>query len=190
MISLETILSQQCNISEISFIRDSVINKGKKHYTTKEHLLRSAKAISLEDACFIYKITTLLKPKTVIEIGTWFGTSASIIASASDCTIHTCDKNNVYELDNKSIIFYNMKSSKFLKKIIKKNIVADMCFIDANLKDNDPEMLIKAVPNGVFIVHDYVPGEKGARAVRYLLNTGRKYHIIDYKNIAIMESIK
>jgi len=185
---IEDVIDQPCSVETVAEVRQRVIDSGKHFYTTKEHLLRSARSIAIHDAVFLAKLIGLVNPKTVIEIGTWFGTSAAVMESVNHCKIYTCDKQNVYSVTNKNIVFYNLLSDQFLKKIIKKEISADLCFIDANLRPGDAEMLVKII-KGVFIVHDYIKGEKGDRAVSYLIGTGKKFNVLPYNGVAVLEYV-
>ena len=70
--------------------------------------------------------------------------------------------------------------------MVKKGVHADMCFIDANLRPGDAERLVKIV-HKAFVVHDFEPNEKGARAVAYLMGTKRKFNLLEHNGVAILE---
>jgi hypothetical protein len=137
---------------------------------------KEQRAVSLPDALYIYEVIKKYKPKVVLEIGTWIGTVTRIITEAMDGKVYTCDKKHVF---NKAVIkppdrdrvkYYNCKSTKLLKKLSKKGIKIDFCFVDACLQRGDNK-LIKSLfrDRVVFATHDYkLPGDKGVRNVELM----------------------
>jgi len=150
-------------------------------YSNPDDLTRTG-AISLGDSIFLFQLLSYLKSKTAIEIGTWFGTSASIMALLVD-KVYTCDRNNLYVADNPKIKYYNLQSDKFLRKMAKKKIKADFCFIDARLQKGDAEILLNIIKD-TFFIHDYEKGKKGFASADMLIKSGK---LIPYvKNATII----
>ena len=122
----------------------------------------NTKSVTLNDSYALYHIVSKIRPRVIVEIGTFIGTSASIMAMAMrdlgiDGKIYTCDKNNIYgggEHDG-MIKYHNMKSEKFLKLLLKMGVRADMFFVDASLSEGD-EKIIRLIKNGriVYANHD------------------------------------
>ena len=188
MIDIDAILRQPCNETDVAALRQKIIEKGRHHYTDKKQEIRAARVIAKEDAVFLYKLTSLIMPKTVLEIGTWFGTSAEIMNNACGCDVYTCDRNNVYELENDKIHFYNIQSDVFLGKMLDMKIAPEMCFVDAKLRDNDASIIVEIMRGGVFVVHDYVAGEKGYKNVKRIkAELGSGLNILSYNGVAIFE---
>ncbi len=128
-------------------------------------------AITENDAMYLYDLVKKYKPKIILEIGTWFGTSAAIMAQGMIDTgisghIFTCDKHDLY-MPRKPyasmIHFKNCKSDKFIPKL---KIKIDMAFIDARMRKGDAKQIIKLFKGKIIIaVHDR-GWEKGALNVK------------------------
>ena len=148
----------------IKYIEDGVL----EHKTRLKNLVKNfltgpvvEDSISRSDAIFLQLVCLVEKPKKIMEIGTWVGTSAYALSQASDALIYTCDQ----ELDNFYIIegqesytdriirHPKTHSSEFFKKI---DGGFDFVFADANLDDNDvKDIFKKCEDNFTFITHDY-----------------------------------
>ena len=116
------------------------------------------------DLRFLYSLVRYLKPSTIIEIGTWIGSSTYWMTQAlkkNNCGhIYTFDLNNhsciENDDDNKYITYYtNNYAHKELRKV---SCSAEFVFLDANL-DNITvnELLKKCTPKTIFVTHDFVP---------------------------------
>ncbi|MHC4726115.1 MAG: class I SAM-dependent methyltransferase [Planctomycetota bacterium] len=141
-------------------------------------------AISNEDCYLLYSLVCRWRPKTIVEIGTWFGTSAVIMARAMmdvgvEGKIYTCDKHDVYvplSSYEPNVKYYNMHSEKFLKKMIGRKLMADMFFIDASLKKGDQKSIKELSGRPIRIVgHDY--DAKGLRNVNKLKEVFQKVRL-------------
>ena len=161
---------------EAAEIRERVIRAGKKtkrfkalgkakgredpKYTDEENLEESG-AITKVDAEFLWAFILERKPKVIVEIGTWFGTSAAVMAKAQstytdDGRVYTCDKHNVYVLDNPKVRYSNCGSTRFLEKMIRNRVRAGMVFTDARLKLRDIPLLMDVMRKPrLFLTHDY-----------------------------------
>jgi hypothetical protein len=138
-------------------------------------------SITINDAKYLHKIVSAIKPSTIVEIGTWFGTSAVIMADAcKSAKIYTCDKHNVYVENNPysdRIFCLNMLSKGFLAKLIEEKIFPEFIFIDAKIKDGDEKMICKFGCNKI-AVHDWnTGGKKGRHNINAILKK-RKYNLI------------
>jgi len=123
-------------------------------------------SISRSDARFLQLACLVEKPKKIMEIGTWIGTSAYALSQASDALIYTCDEgpDNFYKIEgqelyiNRIIRHPDTHSSEFLKKI---DGGFDFVFVDGWLTDDDAEGIFKKCEdNFTFITHDYYRPEK------------------------------
>ena len=136
--------------------------------TASENSISSADAIFLQLACLVER------PKKIMEIGTWVGTSAYALAQATirrgyfdlEVPIYTCDDgpDNFYVVEGqesytKRIIRHpETHSSEFLKNI---DGGFDFVFVDGWLKDDDVEGIFeKCEDNFTFITHDYYRPEE------------------------------
>ena len=127
-------------------------------------------AIDCHEYIFLHKAIKYFKPTNILEVGTWFGTSANAMASAlpEGGMVYTCDKYDLFVGERENIIYNNGWSSKFISSLITKGIKIDMVFWDAQFKDGDADKIIGMIKPFIFITHDYEVGEKGWRCVREL----------------------
>ena len=159
----------QSTENTIKYIEDGVLE-----HLTKMRYLRSnclccpviENSISRSDALFLQLACLVEKPKKIMEIGTWIGTSAYALSQASDALIYTCDDgpDNFYIIEGQEsytdriIRHPDTHSSEFLKKI---DGGFDFVFVDGWLKDDDAKGIFeKCEDNFTFITHDYYRFEK------------------------------
>jgi len=164
---------------ELSQLREGIISSGKrsKRFSKFAAGKEGAKyydpdnpdvsgAISERDCEILYDIVHKLQPKTIFEIGTWFGTSAAVMhAAAPEAKIYTCDKHDLAVVDAPEITKYLKTSSQAIKKLQKKGIKIDLVFADGRLLDGDERRLVK-MGMKVFVTHDYEGREKGYRNIK------------------------
>jgi len=144
-------------------------------------------AITVDDAQILYDYVKENDIKVVLELGTWFGTSAYVMALAGAHVI-TCDKNNVfveYEPLVDKVSYFNMLSTEFLKQNKGK---FDFVFADASLKAADPKMIKKAFSGPIrFATHDYTDGKKGVRNINKMRDVCGKTRLTAVGEIAFLE---
>ena len=89
-------------------------------------------SISRGDVAFLQAVCLDVKPKTILEIGTWVGRSAYSMKIASSADVYTCDSSDsmfieIEEYSDKIHCHPNTHSDIFLKQKLPK---FDMVFID------------------------------------------------------------
>jgi predicted O-methyltransferase YrrM len=120
---------------------------------------------SVEDCLFLYTLIRFFKPKTILEIGTFVGSTLFSIVRAcenngTDYKIYTIDlENNLtfpFTSQQKShITFFHEHSDKSLSRISDQ---LDFVFSDADLTVESASILSKLVKSStVFATHDFVP---------------------------------
>jgi len=186
------------SLNEINGMRIELIKKGKRHprfaqlkYKVPPNEEAKAKYCDVDDVensgaigeCDVAAIMSLMKkyqPKTIIEIGTWFGTSAMVMdkACSGSAEIYTCDKNNVYVYDSKRVHYYNNGSGNFLSKMKKAGVVADFAFVDGLIVEDVKKLLRRMSKEGVIFLHDYKKPLKGYRNGAALLSEKPKSKIV------------
>ena len=177
------------SLAEVLELRKQVVLKGKAQpgfstlkkkvpkneylrakYLDKKDVINSG-AIADADVEVLYGLVQQYRPTTIIEIGTWFGTSAMVMDKAAEgkATIYTCDKNSVYVYDSPSVRYYNKMSDRFLDKMVRHGVKADFVFADASIRVGDVARILNATTKDfVFVTHDYVEGLKGWKYMREL----------------------
>jgi hypothetical protein len=160
----------QSTENTIKYIEDGVLQNKTRLRELCENSLEPPRpyvgSIGGADAIFLQLACLVERPKKIMEIGTWLGTSTYAMAQASDALIYTCDQgpDNFYihegndSYTNRIIRHPDTHSSKFLKNI---DGGFDFVFVDGWLKDDDAEGIFeKCQDNFTFIAHDYYRPEK------------------------------
>jgi hypothetical protein len=115
------------------------------------------------EAYLLRALAEFLKARVVIDVGTFIGTSACALASASTVTaVYTCDASNDC-LHSTDVIttFPKVGSTEMLRTLAKRGVRADLCFFDGVLRHEDIDLLTRVTtPKVVFAVHDYNYGPK------------------------------
>jgi len=133
-------------------------------YCCPEQLDNSG-AIRDYEAIFLYKIVKYFNAKKILEIGTWFGTSASVMAEYADA-VYTCDKHDVYVADNPKVKYSNEYSTSFIKRLKHDGQKFDLVFADGKVDMEDAKRIVSMMNKFVFVTHDYAKGQKGYKAVK------------------------
>jgi len=133
------------------------------------------KAASLADCTCLYNFVLKLRISDILEVGTWFGTTAMFMAQAMkdngiDGCIYTCDKHDMY-LDwpeyRDVVRFKNMEASKLIGRLRKK-WKCDMVFADGRLYQRDCDRLVGMYKGPVcFVAHDWSL-RKGQNNYKYM----------------------
>lgn len=154
--------------------RDDLVN-------FKKQLLESGKEVecstSMEDCLFVYLLVKHFKPTSLLEIGTFVGSTlkSMIIAceeNGKEYSIHTIDNQDKLELDDsllKNVYVHKGWSSKILKFC---PVKFDFIFSDACLDEPTAKLLKSNITeNTVFATHDWVPPfDKGLTSVFHMVN--------------------
>ena len=147
----------------------------KKKYFDKTDVDASG-SIGENDIRILADIIERVRPTTIFEAGTWFGTSAYCM---SDCmkqlgiegTVYTCDKHDVFvSTDGSDVVYKNAMSYDAMKSFLNHGIRVQFAFIDAGLKEEkDIRRLIELFGKNKIIIalHDW--GQKGTRNVNAIL---------------------
>jgi len=159
----------QSTENTIKYIEDGVLEHLTKIQYLRSNWLQDShmeNSIGGSDALFLQLACLREKPKKIMEIGTWVGTSAYALSEASDALIYTCDEgpDNFYIIEGQEsytdriIRHPDTHSSEFFKKI---DGGFDFVFVDGWLKDDDAKGIFeKCEDNFTFITHDYYRIEK------------------------------
>jgi predicted O-methyltransferase YrrM len=155
------------------------VKKGDKFFNPDN--LDESGAVSLEDAKFLYDYVKRNAPKNILEIGTWFGTSAYVMASLPYVTVQTIDQHDVFvKIPGYAVAYCHGKSKDALPVLVGNGFRYDMVFCDASLLKGDAECIINMCRPLRFLTHDYVKGQKGyenIKRMKKLLDS----HKISYK---------
>jgi len=162
-------------------------NKGEK-YGNLDNMDKTG-SINVSDAAFLYDTVLTNKYQSILDIGTWFGTSAVIMAMAMkdagvDGRVYTCDMHDVYFHTNEyadRIEYHNEMSNRFLGRLVERGVKIDFAFIDAKMRPHDPKRIFRLMSKMVFAVHDWeYGGQKGRCNYKYVkeCDTKRKYKMI------------
>lgn len=120
-------------------------------------------SIAEDEACALLALAAYINAKTVIEIGTFIGTSTLAMAAAPTVTrVYTCDASNDCLPATERVRTYPKQSSTVMLADLKRQGVrADLCFFDGVLPEDDLPWLWKVTtPETVYAVHDYNYGPK------------------------------
>jgi hypothetical protein len=162
----------QSTENTIKYIEDGVLEHLTKmlylrsNWRQKVARIRMENSIGGSDALFLQLACLREKPKKIMEIGTWIGTSAYVLSQASDALIYTCDEgpDNFYIIEGQEsypdriIRHPDTHSSEFLKKI---DGGFDFVFVDGWLEDDDVKGIFeKCEDNFTFVTHDYYRPEE------------------------------
>lgn len=150
------------------YTREELENIRDKVCTKSIHDLHMGIDWSREDSCggsptepdlmFLFLLARKLNARRVFEVGTWIGTSASVIAQTGACDVATCDARNKYRGLNPRVTFIHGHSTGVLADVdrIKKLKPLHFCFIDAKLSEDDAEKIVGLFAGGyvAVAVHD------------------------------------
>ena len=148
--------------SEIEETKNLILNSFENYKTC---------STSLHDCLFLYLLIRHLKPTTILEIGTWVGSTLYSIILACEKNnkpyrIHTIDINNKLILDNKILHSVNVHKGWSYNVLQKMNVNFDFIFADGNINFSTAHLLLNKInENTTFATHDFVaPFDKGIQA--------------------------
>lgn len=120
-------------------------------------------SILASEAYALLALAEYLQARTVIEVGTFIGTSTCALAEASTVkAVYTCDvSNDCLGTHGPITTFAKQTSTQMLRALKARGVKADLCFFDGVLKPEDIALLAAVCANApVFAVHDYNYGPK------------------------------
>jgi len=160
-------------------------------FQTNESLRKQADyntgSINVVDMLNLACLTNYVKPKKVIEIGTFIGNSTVAMAHGMRLAgiageIHTCDNSNSITLVNPytniKINQYKKQGSTAMLKALSENPrhqkeKFDLLYVDGRIQEGDLEFLqVLLDPNVIIALDDFESMEKGVDNVRNLLQCG------------------
>lgn len=136
--------------------------------TRRERADYNTGSILETEAYALRALAEYLKAKTVVEVGTFIGTSTCALASAATVqAVYTCDASNDCLRATETIAtFPKVSSATMLRRLAASKVKADLCFLDGTLRAADIAPLKAVMRKGaIFAVHDYNYGPK--RRVRH-----------------------
>lgn len=178
------------NTDTLDFIKGKFSDIGKILFDA----CNNSDTTGFNDCAFLSLLIMNYKPKNILEIGTWVGTTSYAMALTDEnCNVYTCDDNNRFvnlHIDANKRIYTHPRthSTEFLKKMLNNDIVFDMVFNDATLTKEDCELLCKLTSKDfIFATHDYYNSnggyEKGYDAMK------KMKEVLDKNNIKYSEYI-
>jgi hypothetical protein len=136
--------------------------KTKKYWDTEDTV--KSGATDVVDWEILQSLIDKRKPEVIVELGTWFGTSAYAMSEMA-CRhvlhpiIHTCDFHDVFLADPKyagHVRFYNYRSTNMLTELVAHGVKCDFAFVDARMKKGDARFLCSLFRGKILIAfHDY-----------------------------------
>jgi predicted O-methyltransferase YrrM len=120
-------------------------------------------SIAEDEAVTLLCLAAHLHAKTVIEIGTFIGTSTLALAAAPTVErVYTCDVSNDCLPSSERVRTYpRQTSTEMLADIWTRGVRADLCFFDGAVRPGDVKALARVTtPDTVYAVHDYNYGPK------------------------------
>jgi predicted O-methyltransferase YrrM len=178
------------HLTDIKNVMDKMIDITKPLFSE----CNNSDTTGFSDCSFLSMLIMEYKPKTIMEIGTWVGTTSYTMATTSnDVIIYTCDNNNRFvnlqiEQCNRIKIHPNTHSTQFLKRLNEQKIIFDMIFNDASLSDEDCNLICELSKNEfIFVTHDYYNSEGGYEKGYYAMESMK--NALSNKNILYKEYI-
>lgn len=123
-----------------------------------------------EAAClYLRALCEKVRPIVAVEIGTFIGTSALVLAAVA-ARVYTCDKDNdVFRSTGRITAYGKTTSTAMLTDLVRQGLKADLFFFDGRIQDEDIPLIQRlSTPNAVYAFDDYEGHEKGAINVRKL----------------------
>jgi len=136
-------------------------------------------SITENEAGLLAALSESIKARTVVEVGTFIGTSTLALAMGSAVTaVHTCDiSNDCLEATGVIHTYPECSSTDMLGQLCKLGLSVDLCFFDGVLNEVDSTLLKQLTHIGtVFAFHDYNygPKERFKNGIKFLETMPRK----------------
>ncbi len=124
-----------------------------------------------ETAILLRLMAQWFKPKVVVEIGTFIGTSTMAMATAVDCTVHTCDRSNDCLPSSEKVRTHpGWSSTQLLQSLVDAQESVDLFFFDGRLVPEDLPLIERlSHPQTVFAFDDCNGNEKGVKNVSLVM---------------------
>ncbi len=156
---------------------DAVTCEARRPFTRKP----AATGTISESAClYLRAIVETVQPRVCIEIGTFIGTSALVLA-ATGATVYTCDKDNDVVPGTEQVVCYpKTASTGMLEDLRAKQVAAELFFFDGRIHPERDLPLIAALSHRrtVYAFDDFEGRAKGVINVRLLHPRLRGYRLI------------
>lgn len=142
------------------------------------HKPKSTGTISEAACLYLRCLVERIRPRVVVEIGTFIGTSALVLASTG-ATVYTCDKDNAAFPGTDQIICYpKTGSTAMLTDLVAKRVQADLFFVDGRIQPEDLALIAQlSGTRTVYAFDDYEGREKGVINVEAMRPIARDYQL-------------
>lgn len=145
--------------------RDAVVCESLRPHTRKP---QKTGTISEAARLYLRAVVEAVQPQTCIEIGTFIGTSALVLASTG-AHVFTCDKDNDIFKSQGTIVAYGRCSSTSMLESLAGGTLADLWFFDGRIQVEDLTLIQQlSHPKTVYAFDDYEGNEKGVINVERL----------------------
>lgn len=177
---------------------DALITSLKSRARTNNHVRRTtdgdiAGTITLQDAVILYTLVSHYSPGVIFEIGTWIGTSASVMA---DALLQSKNAGHIYSCDIRDLSCIPEKYSATITTLhgysqdvldaVPRNTPIDIVFTDGECNFVTLQKLrTRLAPRHLFITHDFtLPAEKGVlNYLRLQLFGFGKYSLVSARKV-------
>lgn len=116
-----------------------------------------------EAACLCLKaLTVRAAPTACVEIGTFIGTSALVMASEGAC-VYTCDRDNAAFASHPPVVcFQKTTSTTMLRSLLRLGVQAQQFFFDGRIQVEDIALITAlSAPGAIYAFDDFEGREKG-----------------------------
>ena len=137
----------------------------------RPQILATTGTLTINEAAVLYSAVKYFDVKTIVEIGTFIGTSTTAMAKAvtdngfKDGRLWTCDYANDVRLKcsyNIDLKYFGQRSSTDMLRTIDQAI--DFFFIDGTLRSEDIDHIARlSTENSILLLDDFEGLEKGVR---------------------------
>jgi O-methyltransferase len=149
--------------------------------TLRERAYYKTGSISEAAAVYLRLLCDQFKPATIIEIGTFIGTSTMAMESCPSVGhIYTCDKDNDCLASSTTITCFPKKTStQMLTQLLEWKVTAEVFFFDGRIQGVDLAAILRlSAPFAIYAFDDYEGHEKGVVNVEMLKPYLKDYTLI------------